>query len=499
MQYEKNCLDKPEYFPAQVSISKADLIRQVFDGTMAGASSIEMLHGSTAMCESAIHKEIQSDEKKKECTCVIRARKLFADQCEKIRTLEKNKASKDEIALAKTIRDKLLQELSDLTAPCCTDCAYSRATKSAAHRLNFARYGSKRETLANTRVFIALNMIAQSSAPDDKDLLVPSDISIRKLANLCRLHQNTVRKALKHWSAEGVIIYGQFGRGQYKVALTRTYVEKRALTAKEGGAGYITLPFEAVRTFMLIDQIDVARLFLLVMLSVDTAIYNRAYTLYGKALSVDSQLLRYVARHQHASLGQLLDKFNHAIGGLVPDGAHIILHARNSDDTYLTDERYAHIDIHISQNLCPHQKEMPYGLEHLTRKLSPGAMKQVDRARKAFPEYKAAHFGALLPDHMGHAFVRIADTQCAHSRNETLVPALEQVQNCFGIAYIENALVSTFQHMAGKCMRLFSEICPGSEEFRKVVSELSAYMLAVARTLKNQVHRSKAPFPVVQL
>ena len=499
MQYEKHCLDKPEYFPAQVTIPKADLIRQVYDGTLAGASSIEMLHGSTAMCVDAVRKEIRSEEKKKACSCVIRARKSFTEQCEKIRELEKGKASKEEIALAKAIRDKHLQELSDLTASCCTDCAYSRVTKSASHRLNFARYGSKRETLANSRVFIALNMLAQSSAPDGNDLLIPSDISIRKLANLCRLHQNTTRKALQYWAEEGVIIYARFGRGQYKVAFTKTYVAKRALPAKEGGAGYIALPFEAVQLYMMIDHVDVARLFLLVMLSVDAAIYNRSFALHGKAISIDSPLLRYVARHKHGSIGQLLDRFNHTVAGLSPSGGNIILHARNTEDTYLTDERYAHIDINISQTFCPRQKEMPYGLEHLTRKLLPGSLRQIDKARKAFPDYKASQMGALLPDHLGNPLVSLANSLHPHTRSETLVPALEQIQNSFGTAYIKDALVSTFQHKSSCFMRLFTDVFPGTDEFQNTINTLSAYMLATARALKDQVHISRAPFPVAQV
>ena len=66
MQYDQSCLDRKEYFPELVKIDKESLIRQTFDSSVAGSSSVTSLRGELKLCERA-QERIKDKEKLDHC------------------------------------------------------------------------------------------------------------------------------------------------------------------------------------------------------------------------------------------------------------------------------------------------------------------------------------------------------------------------------------------------------------------------------------------------
>lgn len=493
MYYSRLCLDQTEYFPTLVTLPKEELIRQVYDPSLPGSSSAIVSHGSIDLCRASLGSS--SIAKQANCKAVIAAKEALAKQQAMVRDLILQKASAEEVRQADNMREKLEKEVAALSERFCANCSYSKDTKAAAHRINYGRYGSKPETLAHTRTLLALAMIAHSSLPEGEDFLEPSDICISKLANITRLDQNSVRKSLRYWQDQGVIHYGRFGQGRYRIALTKAFVTMNGLHASDGGAGFITLPIETIRLMMAIDNIDLLRLFILTLLDVDLALHNRSFKASGDHISVNGILLKYVKRHQHASLSELLDRFNRTVNSL--GETTVILHANASDQTSRAEDRYAQINIRIAKSLCPRQKSMPEAFGDLTRKLTAESMAEVDRARQEIFSGTPAPAQLMFPLPDGGSMAKEGSFTRPNSRFETLVPALESIQNNYGSIYIRHALVTAFRSMSDTVKKLFKTARPGSKELTKGVQELSAYMQAVARSLKNQVLSSRELYPEI--
>ena len=489
-----NILDLKELFPEHTIIPKEYLIRMTFDPSLAGASSITSLRGSANLCQSALN-SITSSDQKASCQKVIAVRKNLAHHQAHLQELIRKKAPKEEIEAAKIIYNHLLEDLRHYSERFCANCPYAKKSASMTHRLNYSRYGSKKETLAHTKVFFALSMIANSSVREGEDLIAPSYISIRKLSEICCLHRNTVRNALKYWESQGIVCFGSFAKGKYQVALTKSFLEKRGLRASEGGAGFITLPFDAIRLIMLISNIDILRLFILVLLEVDNALLNRSFRKAGVNIGVNGLLIKYLKRHQHASMKGLISRFNNEVNLLLKGGSTIILHPKASDETYYSDERFSYIDISISPALCPRQKEMPKEFEILTRRLTPESVEQIEKARQVMFGDSPDLRELLLPKRDGSGSINY-DKLGPNNTRKYLIPALETIQNRFGAYFIKDALIQTFLHLKDKITILVNEKKPGTDIFNSTVQEVSAYMQATAANLKNQLLLSRSLLPV---
>jgi len=505
MDYSVIYSDHTDLFPASAELPKEHLIRMCYDPELAGSSSVKTLISRTAACEK-IAPTLEED-RRPGCLSVCDARRLLLSAETELKKLRADRTSPLP-SHSERLREKeeevrlLRDDFEKKIAATCGSCpqAASLLQKDREKRLNYARYGGSRETLVNMRVLLGLHVLATTHT-GEKYMSSPSeveghDISIRVLANLCRLSRNAVRLSLRYWESRKYIIQAYVGRGVYFVAFTREQAAVKYLPASKGGAGYITLPFHMIRIMMSLDSIDDLRLMMITCLNMDHNILNEVpLNLHGESVSTEGGFVRFVIRHRNASLKELFSSFNDHLRDLLASErfralqAEVSLHAVSDTDQC---DRYASVRISMSTLLCPKQKKFTAmireGNRTVERKdLARGIDEETARViREALPPVigkDGLRIYKLFPDLHGRPMTDSRDLlkYTPKTREDTLIPAFIILSEKVGRSYIANAIRKTLTALSSKVAALYDTAKAGSEEFRRIIGELSSYMIAVAK------------------